>query len=83
MRTLPDYVIEPPDILMINVTGNSPDVISSVSGKHMVGPDGTVNLGTCGQVYVAGMTIEEARDAITKAIAPKIESPRVLVDMFS
>ena len=31
-----------------------------VSGEHLVGPDGTVNLGTYGSVYVTGMTLAEA-----------------------
>ena len=28
-----------------------------IAGEHLVGPDGTVNLGTYGRVYVAGLTI--------------------------
>ena len=38
-----------------------------IAGEHLVGPDGTVNLGTYGTVYVAGMTIAEAKDAIEAA----------------
>jgi protein involved in polysaccharide export with SLBB domain len=84
--TLPSYVIEPPDILLIdalrvvplppyhiealdalgiNVTETLPE--QPISGIYPVEPEGTVNLlFTYGMVPVAGLTIEEARQAIEK-----------------
>ncbi len=83
MSSLPPYVIEPPDILELNVLGNASDATSSISGQHLVGMDGKVNLGAYGQVYVAGKTIEEARDAIEMAVSQHGESLQVVVDIFA
>lgn len=55
----------------------------AVTGQHLVGPDGRVNLATYGSVYVAGMTLEEARDAIEKQLSLKLESPEVFVDVLA
>ena len=54
-----------------------------VTGQHLVGPDGRVNLGTYGSAFVAGMTIEEARDAVEKQLALKLEDPEVFVDVLA
>ena len=55
----------------------------AVTGQHLVGLDGRVNLATYGPVYVAGMTLEEARDAIEKQLALKLEDPEVFVDVLA
>jgi protein involved in polysaccharide export with SLBB domain len=39
-----------------------------ISGEHLVGPDGTINLGTYGSVYITGMTLEQAKEAIEKQL---------------
>jgi polysaccharide export outer membrane protein len=52
-----------------------------VGGTHLIGPDGHVNLGTFGQVYVAGMTVDEARKAIEKKLAEHFDKPSVAVDV--
>ena len=54
-----------------------------VADQHLVGPDGTVNLGTYGTVYVAGMTIAEAKTAIEAQLSNYLEQPRVSVDVFA
>jgi polysaccharide export outer membrane protein len=54
-----------------------------ISGEHLVGPDGRVNLSTYGQVYVAGMTLDEARAAIEKQLSKFLEDPQVAVDVFA
>jgi polysaccharide export outer membrane protein len=54
-----------------------------IVGEHLVGPDGRVNLGTYGSVYVTGLTIEEARAAIEEQLANYLESPQVVVDIFA
>ena len=54
-----------------------------VAGEHLVGPDGTVNMGTYGTVYVAGMTIAEAKTAIEAQLSNYLEQPRVSVDVFA
>ena len=57
--------------------------IQQIIGEHLVGPDGTVNLGTYGKVYVTGMTIEEATAAIEERLSEKLEDPQVAVDVFA
>lgn len=54
-----------------------------IVGEHLVGPDGRVNLGTYGAVYVTGLTIEEATEAIQRQLSNFLEDPKVVVDIFS
>jgi len=54
-----------------------------IAGQHLVGLDGTVNLGVYGNVNVAGLTISQARAAIEKQLSKRLESPQVLVDIFA
>jgi protein involved in polysaccharide export with SLBB domain len=85
------YVIEPPDILLVEATpigflDGSNFVEQRISGEHLVRPDGTVGLGIYGSVRVAGLTLDEARTAIEDHLkqALKIKvSPKVNVDVFA
>jgi protein involved in polysaccharide export with SLBB domain len=54
-----------------------------IVGEHLVGPDGRVNLGTYGSVYVQGMTIEEARQTIEQQLSNFLDKPQVVVDIFA
>ena len=54
-----------------------------VTGQHLVGPDGRVNLGTYGSVFVAGMTLEQVREAVEAQLALKLEEPEVFVDVLA
>ena len=85
--TLPEYVIEPPDVLRIEVVIRSPEEnkdkrkvpgnelrslpIQPVWGEYTVRPDGTVFLGVYGSVPVAGYTLTQAADAIKKVLAKR------------
>jgi protein involved in polysaccharide export with SLBB domain len=62
------YVIEPPDVLKIEVTG-LPKGGRPVSGKYLVQPDGTVSLGGYGHVLVSNLTLGRARAAIARHLA--------------
>lgn len=55
----------------------------AVTGQHLVGPDGRVNLATYGSVYVAGKTLEEAREAIEEQLSQELEDPEVFVDVLA
>jgi len=55
----------------------------AVTGQHLVGPDGRVNLGTYGSVFVAGKTIEEVKAAVEEQLALKLEDPEVFVDVLA
>jgi polysaccharide biosynthesis/export protein len=54
-----------------------------IAGEHLVGPDGTINLGTYGNVYVTGMTLTEAKEAIEKQLSEFLDAPLVSVDVFA
>ena len=54
-----------------------------IAGEHLVGPDGTINLGTYGSVPVTGLTLQEAKAAIEAHLAQHLEAPLVSVDVFS
>jgi len=54
-----------------------------ISGEHLVGPDGTINLGTYGSVYVTGLTLEEAKEKIEQHLDKHLDAPLVSVDVFS
>ncbi len=78
---LPPYQIEPPDILFIEVlmpplkpqdqpysTALPPQPIN---GQFLVQPDGMVNIGIYGNVYVAGLTTDEARERVREFLGVK------------
>jgi protein involved in polysaccharide export with SLBB domain len=54
-----------------------------ITGEHLVSPDGTVNLGTYGLVYVAGMTLPAAKQAIEEHLKAFLDQPQVAVSVFS
>lgn len=66
----PAYVIESPDILQIEVSGLARKQRQSIQGEHLVRPDGTVSLGLYGSVSISGLSLEQARAAIVKHLAP-------------
>src|SRR5262249_39057144 len=69
-RSYPTYVIEPPDILLIQSSKGLLD--QPVKLQVPVGMDGTVNLGTYGTVYLAGLTVESAREAVIRQLATRV-----------
>jgi polysaccharide export outer membrane protein len=70
--SLPAYIIEPPDVLLVE-TPQSLEVDQPIRGQHLVRPDGTVSLGIYGSVYVAGLTLDQAREAIYRQLKTRIE----------
>jgi polysaccharide export outer membrane protein len=54
-----------------------------IAGQHLVGPDGTVTLGSYGGVIVAGLTLADAKLAIERHLSQFLESPEVSVDVFA
>jgi len=54
-----------------------------IIGEHLVGPDGTVTLGTYGSVQVVGMTIAEAKLAVEEHLSQFLDSPEISVDVFA
>lgn len=56
-------------------------VVQQVRGEHLVRQDGTIGLGTYGSVWVTGMTIAQAKDAIEKHLEQFLFRPKVSVDV--
>ena len=63
---------------VMQTTGMQP-----ITGEHLVSPDGTVNLGTYGLVYVAGMTIDEAKSTIEAHLADYLDHPQISASVFA
>jgi polysaccharide export outer membrane protein len=60
--TLPDYVVEPPDLVIVEVLEALPG--RPISGERLVRPDGKISLGFYGDVFVAGLTLPEVKEKI-------------------
>lgn len=60
--TMPDYVVEPPDLIRIEVLEALPG--RPITGERLVRPDGKVSLDFYGDLYVAGMTTDEIKEKV-------------------
>jgi polysaccharide export outer membrane protein len=60
----PAHVVEPPDLLLVEVLEALPG--RPISGERLVRPDGTVSLGFYGDVHVAGLTLPEIKEKIIR-----------------
>lgn len=86
--SLPPYVVEPPDILLIEVytlpqTKGQPATVLSpqpIGGQHLIRPDGTVNLGIWGSLAVAGMTTDQIRDQIRKHVFNQMKTSKFITE---
>jgi polysaccharide export outer membrane protein len=54
-----------------------------ITGEHLVAPDGTVNLGSYGSVYVAGLTLAEATQAVNQHLSSQLDNPQVSMSVFA
>ena len=52
-----------------------------ISGEHLIRPDGTVQLGVYGSVYVNGMTLEEVKTAIEEHLSQYVHDPEIFADV--
>jgi polysaccharide biosynthesis/export protein len=60
--TMPEYVLEPPDLIIVEVLEALPG--RPISGERLVKPDGKITLGFYGEVFVAGLTTDEVKEKI-------------------
>lgn len=65
--TLSEYVIEPSDMLLVEVL----DALEGrpITGEHLVRPDGRISLGFYGEIEVAGLTIAEVKEKVVVHLA--------------
>lgn len=68
-RALSQYVVEPPDILVVQASPNIGRRGFPIPQQQLVRPDGTIGLGIYGSVFVAGKTIAEVRFAIARQLS--------------
>lgn len=54
-----------------------------VAGEHLIRPDGTVSLGIYGSVYVAGMSLDEVKQAVEQHLGDSVHDAEVTVDVLS
>jgi len=54
-----------------------------IAGQHLVGPDGTVILGSYGNVRVVGMTVEQAKAVIEQHLSQFLDTPEISLDVFA
>ena len=54
-----------------------------IAGEHLVGPDGTVTLGSYGSVRLVGLTISQAKQAIEDYLDQFLQDPEVSVDIWA
>ncbi|HVS37215.1 MAG TPA: polysaccharide biosynthesis/export family protein [Gemmataceae bacterium] len=76
-QPLPPYIVEPPDILLISLLHDLADPAQDVQGPHLVRPDGSVSLGIYGNVYLAGRTLDEARDAVAAQLHVRLDKKSI------
>jgi len=60
--SMPDYVVEPPDLIRIEVLEALPG--RPITGERLVRPDGRVSLDFYGDIYVAGLTTDEIKEKV-------------------
>jgi len=68
----PIYLLGSGDVLRIDVFGRP-----EVSGKQVIGPDGIITLPLVGDIFVNGMTREEAQGVLQKRLSEYFTSPHV------
>lgn len=80
MVPIPPYRIEVYDVLAIRVLGTLLD--QPIDGYYLVDAEGTVDLGPAyGRVRIAGMTLEEARQTITRHLEAVLRQPEVSLQL--
>jgi polysaccharide export outer membrane protein len=67
----------------ITVTLQQSRGVQQIAGQHIVRPDGTVGLGSYGSVYVAGLTIAQAKQAIESHLGRYLYRPEVAIDVWA
>lgn len=72
--SMPPHVVEPPDSLQITV---KPIDLEFDTPNVKVQPDGVIDLGFYGDVYVAGLTLREVEEKLTLRLLPQAEKQKL------
>ena len=79
--SLPDYVVEPPDILLVEVLEALPG--RPITGERLIRPDGTIGLGFYGDLYVAGLTLTEVKAKVTRHLRQYLKDETLGLSKFN
>ena len=78
-RLLAQHLRDPiVSVSLVEISGRQ-----QVAGQHLIGPDGTVTLGSYGSVSVVGLTLVQAKQVIERHLEKFLEYPEVSVDVFA
>ncbi len=77
---LKGFLIKEPTV---NVTLAGFKNMEQIRGEHLVRPDGTISLGSYGSVYVAGLSLGQAKCVIEKHLEAYFHDPVVSIDVFA
>jgi RNA polymerase sigma factor (sigma-70 family) len=71
-ESAPEYVVESPDILLVEVSGLRKDsnLLDNQALECLVQADGTITLGKCGSISAGGRTISNVRAGIIERLTP-------------
>ncbi len=64
LHDMGSYVVEPPDLLIVEVLEALPG--RPISGERLVRPDGKISLGFYGEIHVAGLTPLEIKEKVVE-----------------
>ena len=56
--------------------------LTPIAGEHLIGPDGTINLGVFGSVYVAGQTLATAQATVEKHLSNYFSDAKIALDVL-
>jgi polysaccharide export outer membrane protein len=57
--------------------------LQQIRGEHLVRPDGTISLGAYGSVFVAGMTLGQAKTVIEQYLSQYLLNPQISIDVYA
>jgi polysaccharide export outer membrane protein len=57
--------------------------VQQARGEHLVRMDGTISLGSYGCVYIAGLTLAEAKVAVERHLGQYVLDPEITVDVLA
>ena len=75
MVALPEYVVQPPDMIVVEVLEALPG--RPISGERLVRPDGKINLGFYGEVSVAGLTTTQLKEKVVLHLRTLVDDEKL------
>lgn len=76
MRALSTYIVEPPDILLVEIYLRALKRTTPIRAEQLVRPDGSIGFGAFPPLFVAGLTLEQIKLELAKTILPMIDTLR-------